>query len=120
MIKFVTTVSFAAAVAASLISVPALAENVVATKSVSYAGLDLSSAAGQATMHSRIRSAARTVCGYEPGERNLGEASRQRACIVTAMNGAQVQLAAATDRSNSTQRVAVSDSADRNVPGRAH
>ena len=44
---------------------PALADEAARSMKVSYADLDLSTEAGAATLLSRIRSAARQVCGYD-------------------------------------------------------
>ncbi len=119
-----TTAAVAAIAAAggALIAAPAFAETAgmtTTTTSVSYAGLDLSSKDGQAKMQSRVRAAARQVCGYNAGERDLNEIAHQNVCIAKAMDGAQVELAALTTTSNSGQRIAVSEAADRNVPGTA-
>jgi UrcA family protein len=44
---------------------PTLADEATRSIKVSYADLDLSTQAGAATLYSRIRGAARQVCGYD-------------------------------------------------------
>ena len=46
-------------------SAQVLADEPAKSLKVSYADLDLSTQAGAATLYSRIRSAAKTVCGYD-------------------------------------------------------
>lgn len=52
---------------------------------VSYADLDLAEAAGARTLYARIQSAAREVCGPQPGVLDLREAAHYQACHAQAV-----------------------------------
>jgi UrcA family protein len=77
---------------ASLCSVPALAD----TQSipVSFAGLDLTSPAGQATLNRRIGYAVRTICGT-PDIRDLAATTAARECTKATMAQTQPRIAIA-------------------------
>ena len=67
---------------------------------VSYRDLNLASAAGQATLQSRVGFAVKQVCG-EPAqhaEKTLASFTRYSACRGFAWDGARPQVAAAIDR----------------------
>ncbi|MFC3713200.1 UrcA family protein [Sphingoaurantiacus capsulatus] len=79
MTKTLTT--FAAAVL-SLAGVTATARAAPApTQSVSYADLDLSSAAGVDSLNRRVRAAAKAVCGDAPARRGLAETIKIERCV---------------------------------------
>ena len=83
-----------AAAAAVLGSVPAFAESpleVVVETKISYADLNLSSAAGRATLDNRIKGAARFVCGPNQGP-TLAEHKHRRDCQSNAIQGAHAQV----------------------------
>jgi UrcA family protein len=73
------------------------------TASVSYADLDLSSAAGRAKLNARIRSAADRLCAYE-GVQPVQEKSERRQCFQAAMASTEDQVAGVT--SNQATRFA--------------
>jgi UrcA family protein len=86
---FTYTKKFAlAATAALCLSAMAVhadeAANGVATRTVRYADLDLSTQAGVAALHNRIHQAAEQVCG-DPSSRQLGEAVAAKTCIARAV-----------------------------------
>ncbi len=88
LIATVATIGFAAPLRAEPIS-----------RTISYADLDLSSAAGQATMARRIRNAVTEVCGP------VGPSNRPSviACRQSARAGAEARLASAQAKGGSVQ-----------------
>ncbi len=91
MIKTLISIALTAS---ALVAAPAIAESPagpVVQTTVSYADLNLSSAAGRATLDSRIKGAARSVCG-SPKAATLAEHTSIRDCREGAINGANAQL----------------------------
>ncbi|MFN3469348.1 MAG: UrcA family protein [Novosphingobium sp.] len=90
-----TIIAAALALAASQ---PAFAE----TRVVGYGDLDLSTSEGQARLDSRLRNAARDVCGFRALDIRSGDFEAARQCYVKAMADARkaksraVQLELAT------------------------
>lgn len=83
--------SMAMALAIGASAVPAQAESI----EVNYADLDLTSAAGQKTLETRINGAAKRVCGYHQevaGSRIRTRETEQ--CYKQAVNDATRQIAA--------------------------
>ena len=67
----------------------AQAREEVSTK-VSYADLDVRTAAGAGVLYERIRSAARQICApaqQEPGRTQLQRDMHERACVTAAVDG---------------------------------
>ncbi|QNE05613.1 UrcA family protein [Croceicoccus marinus] len=62
---------------------------------VSYAGLDLTTEAGQKEFKSRIARAVNKVCTDSQGVRGAAEASKRAACKKSAMQQSEQQYAAA-------------------------
>jgi len=90
------------ALAAALVSAPAFAAPAAdgMSRSVHFADLDLSTDAGAAALHNRVRYAARMVCGGDVDQRDLTRVNVVEACRKVAMASAepQVQLALAGAR----------------------
>jgi len=87
--------------AAALAAVPAAAKDAAAPKVlVPYADLDLASANGAAALETRVKRAARKVCGVTqaPGFR---EANYVRLCRARALSAARPQMTAALGRGGS-------------------
>jgi UrcA family protein len=83
----------AACTATVLVAAPAMARSSadgLAQTTVSYADLNLSSAAGRATLHSRIKGAVRFVCGSRGP--TLAELENNRECQDNAIASANTQL----------------------------
>ena len=66
----------------------AMLGNGVASVTVSYADLDLASAAGAQTLYARLSSAARQVCGAEPRNVELRQHASFRSCYHQALDEA--------------------------------
>lgn len=81
--------SVLAAFAALSLAGPAAAEEVSVT--VSYADLDLTTAAGSAALDARIEAAVKDVCP-KPDVRDLSARTAWRECVTTARAGAKEQL----------------------------
>lgn len=66
---------------------------------VSFAGLDLNSATGQAVLNRRITNAVRTICG-QPDLRDLSATMESRRCATATMarTGPSVAMATAVQR----------------------
>jgi UrcA family protein len=90
MLKTLTAL-VAAALAASALSTPAAAQAGEGSVVVSYAGLDLASAAGSARFERRLRSAARAVCGEAP-LLDLTQVAQLEACKADAIARAKSDL----------------------------
>jgi UrcA family protein len=67
------------------------------SQSVSYADLDLTSAAGMKTLTTRINSAAKTVCGPAPEYRE--SRTPYETCVKSAADHAMIQVARAAEAS---------------------
>ncbi len=63
---------------------------------VSYADLNLATPVGQASLQSRIRHAARMVCGAEPDNRSVGAVQDYMACVNKTIGAANAAAPAAT------------------------
>ena len=87
--------AFAAAIAATGISVLASSPVHAATAHVRYGDLDLSTASGRATLDSRINRAARTVCWIENANLRGTEA-----CRLESVANAHAQLDRAAQAQN--------------------
>lgn len=87
--------AFAAAMIATGVSVIASSQAQAATAHVRFADLDLSTAAGRATLDNRINRAARTVCWIENGNISGTEACRRESVA-----NARAQLDRATPAQN--------------------
>jgi UrcA family protein len=61
------------------------------TATISYADLDLGTAAGRARLDSRIRRAAKHLC-LDEGVRDLADRLNQKACLNFAVAGARPQI----------------------------
>ncbi|KUR72415.1 hypothetical protein AQZ52_03920 [Novosphingobium fuchskuhlense] len=72
---------------------PANPELIVAHRLVSYADLDLATAAGQARFDARLRRAASAVCENNAGPHPLAEAMEARRCYRDALQSAQQMMA---------------------------
>jgi UrcA family protein len=59
---------------------------------VSYADLDISTAAGARTLHYRLTAATRQVCGPRPTMLQLAAKGRYKACLDEAMSNAVAQI----------------------------
>lgn len=86
--------------AAALAAVPALAQEVPASVAVGYGDLNLASAEGAAMLKSRVKGAARRICGVEqaPG---LAESTAVRSCRTSVLSSAQPQMNLAMSQSGS-------------------
>ena len=69
---------------------PTLADETSRSIKVSYSDLDLTTQAGAATLYSRIRGAARQVCGYEGV--TYAETSSWRRCFSDAVGNAVAKV----------------------------
>jgi UrcA family protein len=69
---------------------------------VSYAGLDLNTPAGQASLKARLSAAARDVCGPEPDNRDLRASMDFHACRKMALKAALAAVPAPTEMAGST------------------
>ncbi len=65
---------------------------------VTYADLDLTTAAGVDTLNRRVRSAAKLLCDWS-GAHSAETLRRSRRCVEEALSGAEVRIAQAVDRS---------------------
>jgi UrcA family protein len=93
--KIITAFAAVVAIIASSINVSAAVagEASVVTTAVSYAGLDLGSAAGQQMLEKRIRLAARQACGVNPDVRHLALTVDAVRCYRSAVAGAMAEAA---------------------------
>ena len=73
-------------------------DRVTQSQSVSYADLNLASAAGMKTLTTRINSAAKTVCGPSPEYRE--SRTPFEACVGSATDHAMIQVARAAEASH--------------------
>lgn len=73
-------------------------DRVIQSQSVSYADLDLASAAGMKTLTTRIDSAAKTVCGPAPEYRD--SRTPFEACVKSAEDHAMIEVARAAEASH--------------------
>ncbi len=81
----------AAAVALTTLAAPSVNAQTAPTAKVFYGDLNLATAAGQATLKSRISGAARAVCGRSDSE-DLASRVNHTNCLRTAVNSAMAQL----------------------------
>lgn len=82
-----------AALSLAAFSTPASAETI--TIAVPYGDLDLSSAAGIATLEGRIAAAAEKICG-KPEVRDVHDGVDQRRCAQATRSSVSVEIARAT------------------------
>ncbi len=100
--KLACTTSILAALAAAHVQADNYSETLVtssqhlATETVSFADLDLSSAEGQEALHWRLASAAREVCGSTDVRitASVRQAAENRECSERALNDALSQVSA--------------------------
>jgi UrcA family protein len=99
------------ALAAALASAPALAAPAPdgMSMTVRFGDLDLSTDAGAAALHSRIRYAASAVCGGDVDQRDLGRVSIVNACRKVAMASAEPQMQMALADARSGRQLAAND-----------
>lgn len=91
MTKFAARI--AAATFAFAMATPAVAQDVVHTsRDVSYGDLDLASPEGVQELNSRIRSAARAVCGVTEGIRDIGQLRLAKRCMDEAVSDASTKV----------------------------
>ena len=91
-----TVCAVAAAVALGVFPLVAQAADDLPTVRVSFADLDLSKAAGRATLERRVDRAVKRLC-EAPSPINAVAMHRYRSCREVAWSGARVQLAAIYD-----------------------
>ena len=84
MTKFIS-----AALAAALLAGTASAQT--STRTVSYADLDLASAAGAKALQTRVRSAAKSVCDVSAA-RDLASVAASNRCFDSAVEKAQTEM----------------------------
>jgi UrcA family protein len=84
------TIRCAAILLAAGSCLPALAEDALPSKSLSYADLNLGSPAGIAALYQRIKRAAVEVCDMPQGTRQLKIESQLKACRADAIDRAIV------------------------------
>lgn len=82
------------ALAAALVSAPALAAPAAdgMSMTVHFGDLDLSTDAGAATLHARVKYAAQMVCGGDVDQRDLARLNAANACRRIAMASAEPQV----------------------------
>jgi UrcA family protein len=80
-----------------------------AVAKVSYADLNLTTPGGAAKLHARVARAAKTVCQYDSGTRQLWQMQAQNACVSKALASAEVQIAAAMRRTDAGTAFAIRD-----------
>jgi len=100
------TILITAAAAAAAFAMPAHAQTVVRSQSVSTAGLDLGTAAGRAGFQRRLAAAVETVCGSYAGVSDTEQRDIGR-CRRAAWAGVETQLTARAARPGRTVQVAV-------------
>ena len=94
--KSAVTITLAAAFIGH--SVPAHADRlegvIVSAPSITvgYAELNISNPQGLAVLYTRIKSAARSVCGYDPSPKELSRARVSKACYLSAVDDAVRQI----------------------------
>lgn len=105
------TVRPAMILAALLMPVAAMAGDTEPhTATVSYAGLNLTSAAGQQTFERRVRAAVREVCAVADG-RDLKQLSARSACLKKAYPVALASMEVAIARAASRNQMVASSAA---------
>ncbi len=90
----IATLAALGTLALSMTALPARAET--HSIEVSHADLNLSTVEGRNALQSRVRSAARTVCGGRPDLRNRAAITAYGTCFSTAMKVSNAQIAART------------------------
>jgi UrcA family protein len=93
--KIITAFAAVAAIIASSLNVAAAVAGPapVATTTVSYAGLDMGSAAGQQMLEKRIKLAARKACSVDTDQRQLALTVDAGRCYRSAVAGAMAEAA---------------------------
>ncbi|MBA2934293.1 UrcA family protein [Sphingomonas sp. CGMCC 1.13654] len=101
----------ALALAAALVSAPAFAAPAAdgMSTTVRFGDLDLASGAGAATLHTRIVSAARAVCGGEVDQRDLTAVTSAASCRQVAMASAEPQIQLALNAAHTGRQLAAND-----------
>jgi UrcA family protein len=91
-----TLIAMTAATLLTTLAAPALAQSTTdaAKAVVSYADLNLSSASGQAVLHTRIARAVDSVCPSQPRPNELSLQQEYTACHQQAWDSVRQQLAA--------------------------
>jgi UrcA family protein len=109
----------ALALAAALVSAPAFAAPAAdgMSATVRFADLDLATDAGAATLHARIRYAARAVCGGDADQRDLTAMRFQQACRQVAMASAEPQAQLALAAARNGRQMAANDVKVMSAPG---
>lgn len=101
------TIALSTAAALLAVSAPAMAG--VKNKQVQYRDLDLSSAAGQKRLETRIRSAVKSVCG-NPRAVSLAEKQDLLRCQRDALANAMPKLESTIARYKESNRLAANES----------
>jgi UrcA family protein len=99
----VKTLTILLAGLAALCAVPAVAETV--SVPVSFAGLDLTSTAGQDALNNRVNQAVRTICGT-PDLRDLAAVSASHKCTTATLAQARPRVAIAIASSQPSVQLA--------------
>lgn len=101
----------ALALAAALVSAPAFAAPAGAGMSatVRFGDLDLATDAGATSLRTRIKYAARAVCGGEVDQRDLTAVRAAQACRQVAMASAEPQMQLALSNARSGHQLAAND-----------
>jgi len=100
------------ALAAALVSAPAFAAPAASdsmSKAVRFGDLDLSTDAGAARLHARVRYAAQAVCGGSVDQRDLTRVRAVEACRQVAMASAEPQVQTALADARGGRQLAVND-----------
>ncbi len=105
MVSF-KTIALGSAAALLAASAPAMAD--VKTKQVQYRDLDLSSAAGQQRLATRIKSAVKSVCG-DPRALTLAEKQDLARCQREALESAMPKAERTIARYKETKRLAANE-----------
>ena len=102
------TILITAAFAAAALAMPAHAQTVVRSQSVSTAGLDLGTAAGRAGFQRQLAAAVETVCGSYAGASDTEQRDIAR-CRRAAWAGVETQLAVRAARRDRAVEVAAAN-----------
>lgn len=105
MVSF-KTIALSSAAALLAVSAPAMAD--VNTRQVEYRDLDLSSAAGQKRLTTRIKSAVKSVCG-DPRALSLDEKQDFARCQRDALESAMPKVERTIARYKETKRLAANE-----------
>lgn len=98
MVRFVQALVAAPLLGALALNAAALPARADAARTIEvrYSDLNLSTAEGRKSLQSRVRRAAKTVCGGQPTVGSLGEMIAFDKCFTSAMAGSNAQIAART------------------------